>query len=69
MDWITLAIGAVKEFFGWKKVKEENLPGQQKHDEIQQIRTERDNEIEFNRQAVLRGIDPNTGELRPPQDK
>lgn len=45
MDWFSLALGAIKEFFGWKKQKEINLPGQQKRDEIQTIRKERDDDI------------------------
>lgn len=45
MNWIGLALAAIGEFFGWKKQKEINLPGQQKRDEIQTIRKERDDDI------------------------
>lgn len=37
---ITAGLAAIGQFFGWKKAKEENLPGQQKREEIQTARTE-----------------------------
>lgn len=69
MNWIGLALAAIGEFFGWKKQKEINLPGQQKRDEIQTIRKERDEEINYNADAIKYGVDPLTGRVRYPSDK
>lgn len=69
MDWISLAIGAIKEFFGWKKVKEENRPGQQKRDEIQQIRKEHDENDRLITSFLKRGRVPNPKDGTSGDDK
>jgi len=42
---ITAGLQACAEFFGWRKQTEINKPGQQKRNEIQEIRKERDDNV------------------------
>lgn len=69
MNWVALGLGFLQNLFGWKKAREENKPGQQRRDEVQTIRTERNDEIKYNEDAVRYGVDPVTGLVRYPKNK
>lgn len=69
MNWIGLALAAIGEFFGWKKQKEINKPEDKKREETQEIRKQRDEEINYNADAVRYGVDSLTGRVRYPKDK
>lgn len=62
---VSALISAVAAFFGWKQ-KVDKSPVQT---EIQAIRKERDDEHQYNADAVKYGVDPATGRVRYPADQ
>lgn len=65
METIAAIFSAIAAFFGWKtKVSKTPI-----HEEIQEVRKERDEEIQYNADAVRYGVDPATGRVRYPSDK
>lgn len=63
------AIRAVANVFGWLQKKEENYGVRHKNNETDEIRKKRDEEINYNADAVKYGVDPVTGRVRYPKDK
>lgn len=66
---ISGTILAIGKFFGWKEAKEINKTAEVKREEVQQIRKERDDQKDYNRDAVRYGTDGSGRVLYPDKNK
>lgn len=66
---IDAIVSAVSNIFNWMSKKEENYKIRHKNKETEAIRKQRDEEINYNADAVKYGVDPINGRVRYPRNK